>query len=149
MKKYECDLSQFAVKHKGLSECVARFFALQVLDTIEALSKIGVFHWDIKPENFVIAQDFKVKAIDFGAATKDPTSTKRIGTSNYASPEAMNKKTYCCLKNDLYSFAVTILSLILGSKSSHLTWANLHAIYENQEFKPFWDLLKLQLSPEF
>lgn len=63
----------------------------QILKSIDFLhSACGLAHNDLKLENFVIDEYFRVKLIDFAFCEKiDSSITKPRGTWQYLSPEAI------------------------------------------------------------
>lgn len=56
---------------------------------VSELHKLNFYHRDLKPDNFVISKDNKIKLIDFGIArtmAKD-AQTRGRGTGAYIAPE--------------------------------------------------------------
>lgn len=55
---------------KGLPESFIRIFAIQILNSLNFLDRMGVVHCDIKPENVVLKAWGKsgIKLIDFGTS---------------------------------------------------------------------------------
>ena len=51
----------------------------ETVETVSYLSKIGIYHRDIKDENLVIDRDYRVKLIDFGSAVweRDPEHPRK------------------------------------------------------------------------
>lgn len=48
----------------------------------------GLAHLDIKPENIVITDDYRLAFIDFGySVSKNFVATKVVGTKSYMAPE--------------------------------------------------------------
>ncbi len=83
--------------------------------------RTGWVHRDIKPDNFLVADDGEVKLIDFALA-KHPRrgmakwlspKTKPQGTRSYISPEQIRGGAIDG-RADLYSFACTIQELLSG-----------------------------------
>ena len=90
----------------------------------EALSyfhNTGWIHRDIKPDNFLVADDGEVKLIDFalgvrwrrGLAKLLPHGSKIQGTKSYMSPEQIRGLSLDP-RADLYSFACAIHELLSG-----------------------------------
>ena len=48
-------------------------------------------HYDIKPENFLVDSDFKLKLCDFGLIAPKSREIKQIGTRTYMAPELFEK----------------------------------------------------------
>ncbi|VVA95873.1 unnamed protein product [Arabis nemorensis] len=87
-----------------------------------------VVHRDLKSSNILLDSDFNAKISDFGFATVLMTQNKNLG--NRAPEYLLDGKVTD--KNDVYSFGVILLELLLGKKSvekpssepeSIVTWA--------------------------
>lgn len=68
-------------------------FILQLFSGLEDLHKLGVLHFDIKPENIMISKN-KLKIIDFGGSFYSPDkkqTIQRVYTESYT-PENTKKK---------------------------------------------------------
>ncbi|OMJ71096.1 hypothetical protein SteCoe_30773 [Stentor coeruleus] len=86
----------------------------QLCRSIQYLHSMGFCHLDIKLENFVIAEDGKIKLIDFGHAQECCKRVKHeLGTKNYNAPE---RKTcdYDGLKADIFSLGICLFRLHCG-----------------------------------
>jgi serine/threonine protein kinase len=91
----------------------------------EALSHFhhqGWVHRDIKPDNFLVADDGQVKLIDFALAKRrrgglarwfSPRTRIQQGTKSYMSPEQI-RGLPLDERSDLYSFACTLHELVSG-----------------------------------
>lgn len=119
-------------------ECT-RFYAAQILDTIEYMHSRGVIHRDLKPENVLLDDRMHVKITDFGTAkileppkrppqdkegngvpTTDPTegvddsrANSFVGTAEYVSPELLTDKA-ACKASDLWAFGCMVFQLLAG-----------------------------------
>lgn len=123
-------------------ECT-RFYAAQVLDTVDYMHKRGVIHRDLKPENVLLDSHMHVKITDFGTAKilelprRSPPetdvssavpiphmdgeevsrSTDRarsfVGTAEYVSPELLQNES-ACKASDLWAFGCIVFQLLAG-----------------------------------
>lgn len=86
----------------------------QLCWSVQYLHSMGFCHLDIKLENFVIADDGKIKLIDFGHSQRCYERVKyELGTKDYNAPE---RKTcdYDGLKADIFSLGVCLFRLHCG-----------------------------------
>jgi len=87
----------------------------QVLEAVTYIHQRGIFHRDIKSENFIICNDGVVKLTDFGLATTDKVSTDfDCGSKPYMSPEcnAPLNPSYSPRCADIWSLGVLLLTLV-------------------------------------
>lgn len=60
-----------------------------MLESIEFLHQKGIYHRDIKLDNFVLDKNFQLKLIDFGFATESNAPiTGFKGSVTYSPPQA-------------------------------------------------------------
>ena len=86
------------------------------------LNSQGWVHRDVKPDNFLVADDGQVKLIDFGLAVRSKgklgkllsRKTKVQGTRSYMAPEQIRGQALD-IRADVYSFACTIYHLLAGT----------------------------------
>ncbi|KAG8655515.1 hypothetical protein MANES_04G044909v8 [Manihot esculenta] len=99
-----------------------------------------ILHFDIKPHNILLDENFTPKISDFGLAKLYPTKgsiaslTAARGTIGYMAPELFYKNIgRVSHKVDVYSFGMLLLE-IAGKRK------NLNALAENlsQVYYPFW-----------
>ena len=118
-------------------ECT-RFYAAQILDTVEYMHTRGVIHRDLKPENVLLDDRMHIKITDFGTAKildaqrrsransngipipGDPTNcsvdnraNSFVGTAEYVSPELLTEKN-AGKASDLWAFGCIVYQLLAG-----------------------------------
>ena len=93
-------------------------FAIQIAEGLEAAHKKGIIHRDIKSSNIMIANDGKVKIMDFGLAKvgKGKQLTQigsTVGTIEFMSPE-QTRGEEVDHRTDIWSFGVVLYEMITG-----------------------------------
>lgn len=80
----------------AMGENAGRFFALQMLDSIEYMHIRKVVHRDLKLENILFDQQLNLKIADFGFASYKSIDCLKSyrGTMTYMAPEIKEGKTY-------------------------------------------------------
>ncbi len=97
--------------------------ALQATEALAYVGSQGWVHRDIKPDNFLVAEDGSVKLIDFALARRSkkgfwaklftPRTKIQQGTRSYMSPEQI-RGLPLDERADLYSLACTLFELVGG-----------------------------------
>ncbi|XP_034711080.1 PR5-like receptor kinase [Vitis riparia] len=99
-----------------------------------------ILHFDIKPHNILLDEDFTPKVSDFGLAKLYSTDesivslTKARGTMGYIAPELFYKNIGCISnKADVYSFGMLLMEMVGKRK-------NLNALvdHSSQIYFPSW-----------
>lgn len=92
---------------------------LQILEAVEVLHRHGIVHRDLKPANILIADEQKIKILDFGLAKAvddiDKTSTvgEVVGSPYYMSPEQIRGETVDC-RSDVYQLGLILYRALSG-----------------------------------
>ncbi|XP_034711128.1 LEAF RUST 10 DISEASE-RESISTANCE LOCUS RECEPTOR-LIKE PROTEIN KINASE-like 2.4 isoform X2 [Vitis riparia] len=99
-----------------------------------------ILHFDIKPHNILLDEDFTPKVSDFGLAKLYSTDesivslTKARGTMRYIAPELFYKNIGCISnKADVYSFGMLLMEMVGKRKN-----LNALADHSSQIYFPSW-----------
>ncbi|KAL4594841.1 hypothetical protein ACB092_12G048200, partial [Castanea dentata] len=95
-----------------------------------------ILHFEIKPHNILLDQNFNPKISDFGLAklcAKDQSvvsMTTTRGTVGYIAPEVFSRNFgSVSYKSDVYSFGILLLEMVGGRKNVDITMENTSQIY--------------------
>lgn len=91
---------------------------IPVLAALGSAHQAGLIHRDVKPENVLLADDGRVKVVDFGLARAiEATSQTRtgvmIGTIGYMSPEQVTSGATDA-RTDVYAAGIMLFELLTG-----------------------------------
>lgn len=83
MRRSSCDLFECIEQHSRLPEKYAKYVFAQLIDVVGCLHYNGFVHRDIKDENIVIDDKYRMKLIDFGSTylfdyRQEPQSLNRF-----------------------------------------------------------------------
>ncbi|PWN87562.1 Pkinase-domain-containing protein, partial [Acaromyces ingoldii] len=125
------ELLSFIKKLGSFDKACSRYYAAQLLDTIEGIHAAGIVHRDIKPENVLLDGEMRVKVTDFGSAkikkkgpnkpaTATPAANEEqerassfVGTAEYVSPELLTDKSVT-ERSDLWAFGCVVYQIVCG-----------------------------------
>ncbi|TPX77755.1 hypothetical protein CcCBS67573_g01008 [Chytriomyces confervae] len=121
-KRTSFDLFECIDHH--LSEPIARKIFAQIALAVRYLQVKGLVHRDIKDENIVVDSNYTIKIIDFGSAAFIPKSqreyfTQFSGTTLFASPEIVQKKSYRGPEAEMWALGVLLYTMIFGENPFH------------------------------
>ncbi|HEY8212942.1 MAG TPA: serine/threonine-protein kinase [Methylocystis sp.] len=122
-------------KPLGVKESLA--VVAQAADGLAYAHQMGVIHRDIKPSNLMVADDGRIKIMDFGIArvrgsVRLTRAGTAVGTPLYMSPEQC-RGGEGDERSDLYSLAVVLYEMLAGAPpfsgatEYDLTQAQIHA----------------------
>ncbi|CAN6714714.1 unnamed protein product [Malus baccata var. baccata] len=141
----------FSEKEKNviLSWDVMHEIALGVARAIEYLHQgcdMQILHFDIKPHNILLDENFAAKISDFGLARFYPRDNNTVsltavrGTFGYMAPELFHRSIGGVSKKaDAYSFGMLLLEMAGRRKNT-----NAHAQNSSQIYFPSWIYEQLQ-----
>ena len=106
------------INRRKLSEAEAVKLAIDLVRGLKALSGHGVIHFDIKPENIMLAgNDYKLG--DFGVISPRETPTIPLSlelwsTVAYLPPEYLNDAGFVDSRSDIYCTGITLYQAVTG-----------------------------------
>ncbi|KAI8330735.1 kinase-like domain-containing protein [Chlamydoabsidia padenii] len=123
-RRTSCDLFECIERHHHFEESLAKYIFKQIVDCVAHLDRLGICHRDLKDENIVIDDQFKVKLIDFGSSVLLPRHyghqnktflfEKFYGTVSFASPEILMGQLYRAEPADVWSLGALLYTLLFG-----------------------------------
>jgi serine/threonine protein kinase len=144
------------IPRRGLRAGETLKYAVQIADALSKAHAAGIVHRDLKPANLIVADDGRVKVLDFGLAklTEAPRGSEDtthvgdntqsgaiVGTIAYMSPEQAEGKEIDA-RSDIFSFGALLYEMLTGQRafSGDSKLAVLSAIL-SQDPKPMTQLV--------
>ncbi|WVQ97009.1 hypothetical protein IAU59_004119 [Kwoniella sp. CBS 9459] len=116
------ELASYIRKHGSLDLNSARYYAAQLIDTIEFMHEKGVVHRDLKPENILLDDDMRLKITDFGSAklmskeeetVDDGKKRSFVGSADFVSPEVLRNEP-ATAASDIWAFGCILYQFLVG-----------------------------------
>jgi len=118
------DQLKFEEFKNGFPECIIAYVMSQTLKGISYLHQQSMIHRDIKADNILIDQKFRVKVTDFWKSSSlehkgaDSFRQKKVmtfvGTPCWMAPEVIEQEGGYDNKADIWSFGITLMELANG-----------------------------------
>lgn len=109
------DMMDIISRCSKLPEILARTIFHQIIEVVSYLHRRKIAHMDLKVDNILIDDSFKIKLIDFDLSQAiDSAFLEAQGTPGYRAPEV--KKGFCSNLQaaDIYSAAVILFIMLSG-----------------------------------
>ncbi|KAG7090848.1 hypothetical protein E1B28_009930 [Marasmius oreades] len=100
----------------SLSTRCSQFYTAQIVDALAFIHDKGVIHRDVKPENLLLDDHWRVKITDFGTAKiLDHTveAEKFVGTAQYVAPELLEANE-TSRSSDWWALGCILYQMIAG-----------------------------------
>jgi serine/threonine protein kinase len=117
-----------------MPEDKCRIVFAQLVNVVDYLDSLGYVHRDLKDENIVVDEKYKIKLIDFGSCAKIPMKgdkanyfdrfngnfiiiiqlTFSLGTLHFASPEILMGQHYRGPEAEVWSMGVILYTMLYG-----------------------------------
>lgn len=105
-------LREFIDRGRRLTPSQALVVAIDVCRALDAATKQGIVHGDLRPGRLVFGMDRRVRVVGFGAPLR-PVSALTVEQANYAAPE-LSSGIERSASSDVYSLALTLVEAMTG-----------------------------------
>ncbi|QEM07211.1 protein kinase [Mucilaginibacter rubeus] len=108
--------------------------ALQVIDLIDGMHKLGYLHRDLNPLNFIVTPGEKVFAIDlelsYNILINQPKPFFTLGTPGYMSPEQVAGKQPL-IEDDVYGIGAILIRTLTGLSPIKFNLSNTEKLFQS------------------
>jgi 5'-AMP-activated protein kinase, catalytic alpha subunit len=111
------ELFDYIVAKGRLEESEARDMFEMMARAVEYCHMKNVVHRGLKPENFLLDENHRVKLIDFGFSHYNDSSRMHdtyCGSPAYAAPEMLSGQTYKGALVDVWSLGIILFAMVCG-----------------------------------
>lgn len=134
-RRSPCDLFECIEAHAHLPESTVFLIFSQILDAVLYLRHRGLVHRDLKDENIVINEAYRVKLVDFGSCSEIPISgdgreamfKQFNGTIAFAAPEIIRGNWYYPTLAEVWTLGILLFTMTYKRTPFQSTDEILHA----------------------
>ncbi|KAJ3072640.1 hypothetical protein HDU98_003218 [Podochytrium sp. JEL0797] len=111
------------IEHTRFDNTLARHVFKQIMQAVHHLHSLNISHRDLKDENIVIDDTFRVKLIDFGSAVVEDENVEEgkfvyrdrfQGTVQFAPPEVLSGFRYRTKPADIWACGILLYTILCG-----------------------------------
>jgi serine/threonine protein kinase len=121
-----------------LDEKMVRTYFKQLVDAVEYLHSQEVSHLDIKPANFFLDSNFRLRLADYDLAHSQTNPTFASGTENYRAPEQICGQVFDTQKADIFTLGVNLFVMKFAKVYPYSNFLTNRGYLENQP-DVFWN----------
>lgn len=133
------ELFNHLVEKRRIESKEALIFFQQLISGIEYCHKHRICHRDLKLENILLDEEYRIKIADFGMASLSVPNTMLktfCGSPHYASPEVVSNEPYNGMKADIWSCGVILYALLTGKLPFDEENDNIRKLFNKIRFEP-------------